>query len=650
MCAKVSPPKTAQGEWPCLGPGSQRQEACQMVQQLLAATSDAAVLLDERGTVLMSNERLAHMVGTSRSKLKGRNFFSLMNKDAGRFRKAILHQSLRLGEPVEYDDICRPGRVYNARIIPFSDGAGAFRQAVVFFTDITQRQKAEKERIRLATAIEQAAEAMIIMDSDLTIEYVNQAFEAMTGYPAHHMRGQKVDVLYEGTRQKRQLRAILRTVQQGETWTGLCWNTARDGRTFQTEKMISPIRGQRGVVLGYVSVWRDMTQISELERQLRESQKMEAIGTLAGGIAHDFNNILSPIILHAELGLEALPDSHPAHHAFTQILSASRRAAGLVEHILNLSRRKIGKTMPFSLTSLAKECFKLLRPLIPSSIEVILDHSGERDIVLADPAQVHQVIVNLCTNAVQAMPSGGTLRVEVSAVTVSQDAPNGFHALTPGCYALLRVRDTGEGMTPTVLERIYEPFYTTKKAKGSGLGLTVVHNIIAELGGMVRAESTPGRGTVFHVAIPLHDDQAGRNVIDATTAKPQPGRGRVLVVDDEKSVRDSARAALSRLGYHVTTSRSAAEAIARLEQRPDAVDLALIDVTMPGMSGIEMTRRLRVLCPDLPIVLCSGYNDTLTPGKVRRLGAKGFLGKPFSLSDLAHAVAEALGKRRAPRR
>lgn len=615
-----------------------------MVRHLLAATSDAAVLLDENGVALMANRTLADMLGVKLETLKNTCVFDYMSPMAAEFRRSILKNTLRIGDHREYDDLCTPGKVFNTRIFPFTDEEQSYSLALIFFTDITARQKAEKERIRLASAIEQAAEAMIIMDCDLTIEYVNQAFESMTGYAGYQVRGKNVDMLYCGKEQERQLAAILATIRQGEPWTGLCSNTTRDGRSFQTEKMVSPIRGQHGVTLGYVSVWRDMTQISELERQLREAQKMEAMGTLAGGIAHDFNNILSPIILHAELGMDTLSDDHPARHAFTQIITASRRAADLVQQILNLNRRKKGKVMPFSLSSLVKECFKLLRPGIPSTIELTFRKETETDTILADPAQVHQVIVNLCTNAVQAMTRGGVLSLRVESVTLTASDRKGFLTTAPGEYVLLTVHDTGEGMTDEVLERIYDPFFTTKHGKGSGLGLTVVHSIVTELYGAVRAESVVGQGTVFYIIIPVHrqDEDA---ISPQNTLSLEPGRGRVLVVDDEKSVRESCRLALSGLGYEVLTCGSGKKALALLERNPNAIDVVLTDVTMPGMTGLELTRKIRALRPEMPVILCSGYNDELSPGKLKRIGARDFIGKPFSRHDLSSRIAAALRSR-----
>jgi len=481
------------------------------------------------------------------------------------------------------------------------------------------------------------------MDPEFIIQYVNQSFEQMTGYAQADVKDGSIALLYTGPEQMHFLEAITSEVRRGEIWAGRTRNTAKNGQILHCEMTVAPIRGRRGVIIGYVSVWRDVTRVAQLERQLMHAQKMEAIGTLAAGIAHDFNNILGPIILHAELGLDMFPLSeqpHPARECFKRILGAGERAAALAEQILNLSRRRgQDQPVPFPLSSVVRECLKLLRPSTPAGIDIRYKNEASSDQLLADPALVHQVIMNLCTNAVQAMETrGGVLGIHIRSINppLLQDIEDAYG------FVELSVSDTGHGISPEDLDRIFDPFFTTRSPdKGTGLGLAVTRNIVDRLGGSITVDTRPGQGSIFRVLLPLAQGAAGEEAIQAPDEPYLRGEERILFVDDDASLMATGESALKRLGYAVVACRNAQEALMALGRK--RFDLVMSNVNMPGMSGLELARRLLLRRPELPVVLFSGQTR-LNEEECRVMGVREFLSKPFHMRDLALCLRRILDK------
>jgi len=612
----------------------------------LPEASHYALLLEPDGTILAANETLAERLGLPLSQLQGRCLFDLFPPGVAEFRRSVAEESARTGTSRSYQDVSRSGHILDVLVQPVLGAGGAVAALAVFVSDITGQWKTANERLRLATAVEQAAEAVVLIENDWTIGYVNQAFEDMTGYSQSEVSGKPMAMLYHGRHQERAYADIRAVLEEGDVWTGRTFHTVKDGRRLRVEKTVSPIRGQGGVVLGSVSVWRDVTRVAALERQLREAQKMEAIATLAGGIAHDFNNVLGPIVLHAELGLTLLPEDSPVRMGLTEILGATHRAKALVEQILALSRRgEAEEPVRFRLSDILGECIKFLRPSLPATIDIVFDKHTEDDTVLADPTQIHQVIMNLCTNAAYAMrQAGGVLRLELNSADMGTSRQALFSESEFESGVLLTVSDTGEGIAPDCLGRIFDPFYTTRQRGGTGLGLTVVQGIVTgRLGGGVCVESELGKGTAFHVLLPREQS------IKVEGGEPLPhgsprGRGeRVLLVEDETPLRESTELVLHSLGYEVTACPGPLVALERFAEQSGAFDLVLADVTMPGMTGVEMLRRIRVDNPYIPALLVSGYSEIVTPELLRGLGAE-FLRKPYSVEGLAIAVRGALDR------
>ncbi|MBU0681723.1 MAG: DUF3365 domain-containing protein [Proteobacteria bacterium] len=382
----------------------------------------------------------------------------------------------------------------------------------------------------------------------------------------------------------------------------------------------------------------------KLEVQLRQAQKMEAIGTLAGGIAHDFNNILTPILGYAELVQEEMAPGSKVWKNQGEIIKAGNRAKELVKQILAFSRQHEQQRLPIQIHLVVKEALKLLRSSLPTTIEIKQNIDSQCGYILADPTMIHQVMMNLCTNAYHAMrEKGGTLAVSLSAAKIGPDDYIDELHLEAGDYLRLEVSDTGCGMTPQVRERIFEPYFTTRaQGEGSGMGLSVVHGIVSGLGGHITVYSELDQGTTFHVYFPKYAEQ-GNAVSPVTAPSATPtGHEHILVVDDEPSVVDVIDQFLSPLGYQVTTFVDPQRALEVFKTTPTAFNLVITDMTMPHMNGMDLAGKLLAVRPELPIILCTGFSEIINEEKVRAMGLRRLVMKPVLKSEIAQVVREVL--------
>jgi PAS domain S-box-containing protein len=391
-----------------------------------------------------------------------------------------------------------------------------------------------------------------------------------------------------------------------------------------------------------LNVVRDFTEQRRLEAQLQQAQKMEAIGTLAGGIAHDFNNILTPIIVRTEIALLDVPPGNPIRNHLEQVLIAAERAGELVRQILTFSRQGEQKRNPLRMGLIIKEALKFLRSSLPTTIEIHQEITCEAA-VMVDPTEIHQVIMNLCTNAAHAMRrKGGLLDVRLDETVLGPDAPGWVPGLNAGPYQRLSVRDTGTGMESWMLEKIFDPYFTTKdKGEGTGLGLAVVHGIVASLGGTICVESRPGEGSLFTVFIP-----AIATTVLPEAPKPEAllqGCGeRVLLVDDEEGMLEAITAMLRKLGYEVDFRTDPREALDVFRANPERYDAVITDQTMPGITGAELAAQILHIRPDIPIILCTGYSELVTDERAKALGIREFVMKPIVMREMARTIRRAL--------
>ncbi len=487
----------------------------------------------------------------------------------------------------------------------------------------------------------------ICIIQDTLVKFVNSRLAHMLGLPkekildtpffnhVHPDELSKVMELYErflsGDEEKQRYETVL---------------SDRNGTSMDVEVSITPtFHEEKRAALLMIREITDLKQIEkekrELEKILQQTQRMEAIGTLAGGIAHEFNNILWIISANAEYALEVLQDGSEVRNNLKRIERACTRASGLVGQILSFSRRRQQTPKPLDMRAIVKETLKFMRASLPKTIEIQTDIASDLGLVMADPTQLHQVVTNLCTNAYHAMKEkGGVLEVDLENIA-SKDTASFPLGMASGRYVRLRVRDTGVGMEPEVMKRVFEPFFTTKQVgEGAGLGLSVVYGIIESYHGTVTVNSEPGKGTVFEVFLPIIEDTSA-----AETRRTQPvptGRERILFVDDEPEIADSAKEILEGLGYQVEIETSPVKALRLFSQRPDEFALVITDMTMPRMTGEALAKEILRIRPDIPIVICTGYGHLINEDRAKEIGVSEFIMKPASIANVADAIRRAL--------
>lgn len=417
----------------------------------------------------------------------------------------------------------------------------------------------------------------------------------------------------------------------------------KDGRVIHMLETSTAIVNDKGRVIGYRGIMRDISRQKELERQVMQMQKMEAVGTLAGGIAHDFNNILAAILGYAEMAVHDL-EGHRSQADIYEILKAVHRAKKLIQQILTFCHGTERNRRPLQVQQIIKETIHLLRATLPASITVHQDVQDVGGAIMGDPTQIHQVVMNLCTNAYQAMrATGGDLYVSLSRTAFETEYPTNTRLLPAGEYLVLTVSDTGEGMTSDVVEKIFDPFFTTKSVgEGSGMGLSVVHGIVRSHDGAISVRSQPGEGSTFEVYFPFTHD-AGEDCMELADSSPA-GNENILFVDDEQTVVNVGRRILERYGYHVTSKTSGVEALEEFRNDPYRFDIVITDQNMPGKSGVELAGEMMQLRQDVRIVLMTGYSDDVDEHKALELGIKEYIMKPFMGRELGSVIRKVLDK------
>lgn len=515
-----------------------------------------------------------------------------------------------------------------------------FIQSII--RDISARKQAERELHRLAATIQQSAQSVMITDPAGVVQYVNPAFEQCRGVDRERVIGVRYQELEEHLPVEVRRAFYRRKTADCAGWTGQVAVRGADGGELVMDTRIAPIYDPDGTIVHCVIFQRDITHEVRMERQLRQAQKMEAIGTLAGGIAHDFNNILGVIMGYSELAGQDMHDPEALSHDLEQVRAGAVRARDLVRQILAFSRQGDQQRVKVHLIPLVKETLKLLRASLPATIRIETELSADMDTLLADPSRLHQLILNLCTNAAHAMRErGGVLRVRLdNPDAIPAEGTDGVPA-TDRPRLRLVVQDTGHGMGIGVRDRIFEPFFTTKKpGEGTGMGLSVVHGIVTDLEGTIHVDSESGAGSTFTVLLPVTEEgpAAQAEAVEALVG----GRERILLVDDEPHLVDNTRQRLEKLGYQVQTCVDSTAAAAVFLASAEEFDLVITDQTMPRLTGLELTERLREIRPDIPIILCTGFSEAIDPENIQEKGISRLLYKPVLLPDLACAIREAL--------
>jgi PAS domain S-box-containing protein len=538
---------------------------------------------------------------------------------------------------------------YTEADVKLSERIGAQIAGAIANSQLYAKQKQGEEALRSSEEryrllVENAPLGILSIDTQGQIIDVNPELSTMLGSPSQQAT-QAINMLTFPPLVKTGIadhfRCCLETGEGGAFETPY---TTKWDKGVYLRYHLTPIRNKDGQISGVQAIIENISDKKKLESQLTQSQKMEAIGTLAGGIAHDFNNILSAIMGYTELAVLGVPEKLPAKQNLQEVLKASHRAKDLVRQILTFSRQGEQERKPVLIFPIVKETLKLLRASLPSTIEIRQKIDSETGVVDANLTQIHQVVMNLCTNAAHAMKeNGGVLEVTLVNVEMDTDTTAQHPDIHPGPYLRLTVSDTGIGIAPDLVERIFDPYFTTKKVgEGTGLGLAVVHGIVKTHGGIIKVYSELGKGSTFHVYFPRIDGFQEITETQKVELLPMGNHERVLFVDDEQALVELGEKMLEHLGYEVTVRTSSIEALELFRNQPDRFDLIITDFTMPNMTGDKLAQEVMRFRPGLPVILCTGFSDRISEMKAKALGIQEFVMKPFDLNDLAQTIRRAL--------
>lgn len=560
-------------------------------------------------------------------------------------RQAVVRGESSTGK--EVTRLRKDGRRFIGRLstAPLRDGSGNIIGIMGAMEDITESKRAEAERARLAMAIEQAGEMVVITDRDGMIEYVNPAFEEVTGFQRKEAIGQKPNILKSDVQDDAFYASLWQTIMDGKIWQGRLVNRRKDGTLYTEDMTVSPLHDAEGKIVNYVAVKNDITSRLALEEQYRQAQKMEAVGQLAGGVAHDFNNILQAILGYSQLLLDEAEEKNEPREELLEIKKGAERAAQLTRQLLAFSRRQVMQPKVLDLNVLIENFIKMIHRVIGEHIHLEWLPGNRLGSVYADPGMLEQALMNLCLNARDAMPDGGSLSIETQNVRIDSEYCATHAWAKPGRFVLLSVTDTGCGMPEEILGRAFDPFFTTKEeGKGTGLGLATVYGIITQHDGMINTYSEVGQGTTFKMYLPVceRDAEAIGPMLESHVTG---GNETILLAEDNETVRKLAQMILERAGYRVLTASNGEEAVLVFKQNADDIALVILDVVMPRMGGNEALGHIRNVSPNVYALFSSGYSENAIHTHFVLHDGLQMIQKPYAPNALLRKVRSVLDER-----
>ncbi len=629
----------------------------QLMQAVLGGTTDAISIKDRNGRYLILNDVAARMTGWDAIDVIGHDDnFIFPPELANRIKKgdsAIMASGRSKRQEEELQSFNGEKLVCLVTKGPVFDQHGQVNGIFSIAREIIDRKQTnaqmkekESEQRRLSkeyrALLDNVPDGIVHLSPDLQIRWVNKAAQKMFGLDKKESYcGKCCHEIFWNKAERCTACPVVRSIS---TCCHEMDHFSQIGDDRELEIKAVPMINQAGDLEGVIEIISDMTSHRKLEARLQQAQKMEAIGTLAGGIAHDFNNILGAIIGYAEMALDDCPAGSMIAHDIRQVLKAGKRAKEVVKQILTFSRQTTTSKIPLNPATIINETIKLLRPSLPTTISINHDIDRDAGIIQADPNQIHQILMNLCTNAFHSMEmKGGTLTISLKKKVVSKEYLSTEPILQPGNYLQLSVRDTGKGIVTEIRNKIFNPYFTTKEAgKGTGMGLAIVRGIVQSYGGSVTCESRVGEGTVFNIMLPSIEDHALPE--DDTADIILTGNERILFIDDEVMLAEVGKEMLEQLGYRVTARTNALEALTTFQNQPETFDLVITDQTMPGITGVDLSRRILQIRPDMPIILCTGYSSQISEEEAMSLGIKGFVMKPFGKKGIASLIRKIIDK------
>jgi PAS domain S-box-containing protein len=629
---------------------AERRRSEEEHKHILKTAMDGFCLVSLTGKLIEVNETYCQMSGYGKHELLTMSLMDIeANEDASGVA-AHLEKVLQKGED-RFESVHRrkDGTTYDVEVSAQYSAIDGGR-FIAFLRDITERKQSEKalweSTERFKKVFNSQLDAILVLTSDSPPRVIecNTSSTKVFGYAPETLKGETTEILHVDDSHRRRFQDVLyASIQQEGHLSGFEFFMKRkDGTLFPSEHSVFELKNNSGERTGWVSIVRDLTERKALEKSLIKAQKMESIGNLAGGVAHDFNNLLSPIIGLSQLLLDELPkDSHQSE-TIKEILKAGKRGSDLVKQILMFSRYSEQKMIPTPIKNVIKEVLKLCRSTIPTNIEIHQDIQRDCGLVMADPTNMHQVAMNIITNAYHAVEeNGGRISAKLKeSLLDAEDSDDA--ALVPGQYAVLSVSDTGHGISPDLMEKIFEPYFTTKeKGKGTGLGLAVAHRIIKEHRGTIKVDSEIGKGTTIKVFLPLMKKPNNPEAIDFAE-NLTGGNEKILLVDDDDAVLNSEKQMLEKLGYKVESRLHSLGALEAFKRNPYDVDLVLTDMSMPHMTGVQLAKAIMSIRSDIPIIICTGFSRNIDEERIDSLGIKGLLMKPVTSTKLAQMVRKVL--------
>ena len=625
------------------------EEALRLFRELIDHSSDGVEVVDpETGRLLDVNETTCQRLGYTREELLSMRVADLGNvavdfSNWGKHVEEIRHAGfINLeGQQKRKDGSTFPIEA-SIRYVKLERD-----YLLASVRDITERKRVEASLARLAMAVEQAAESVVITDTEGTILYANPAFEKTSGYTRAEALGQNPRVLKSGKHDAEFYARMWETLRCGATWSGHLINRRKDGKHYEEEANISPLVNAAGTIINYVAVKRDVTHEVQLQEQFRQAQKMEAIGQLAGGVAHDFNNILSTFQMQADLLKYEGGLSTCQLESVSDIVASVQRGVALTRQLLLFSRREVFQPADLDLNETVATTAKMLKRMLGETIEMQLKLAAQPLFLLADAGMLDQVLMNLCVNARDAMPGGGRLAIETSGVELDELAVAQTIQARAGSFVCLSVSDNGSGIAPEILPQIFEPFFTTKPVgKGTGLGLATVFGIVQQHQGWINVYSEIGQGTTFRIYLPRLAANVLLKSAPPALADLRGGHETILLAEDDPALRVAVRKALSQLGYRILEAPTGVKALEVWQQSRDEISLLLTDLVMPdGMSGTALAQRLLQENPKLKVIYMSGYSAEVVGKNFPLAEDVSFLTKPFPAQKLAQTIRDRLDAR-----